>query len=194
MRPSRGAAARHGVMYGYWTDVAADDLEWIYGRAACAGVLPSADGQACVFTAAPPSGSGGVAALRELVALASPALARRLAAGSGPADVRGGGGRAGFLRRPCGPGWALVGGAGVWTDPVGGHGLTEALRDAELLAVALAAAASGERTEADALAEFHARATASPAGPRHRRHHRRPRLDRRRDRRLARADALGAER
>ena len=152
----RGRAAT-AVMYGYWSDVAADDLEWIYGRAACAGVLPSADGQACVFTAAPPSRvGGGVAALRELVALASPALARRLAAGSGPADVRGGGGRPGFLRRPCGPGWALVGGAGVWTDPVGGHGLTEALRDAELLAVALAAAASGERTEADALARFHA--------------------------------------
>ena len=62
-----------------------------------------ADGQACVFAAAPPARvGGGVAALRELVALASPALARRLAAGSGPADVRGGGGRPGFLRRPCG--------------------------------------------------------------------------------------------
>ncbi len=44
----------------------------------------------------------------------------------------------------------------MWTDPVGGHGLTEALRDAELLAAALTDVASGEQTETAALAHFHA--------------------------------------
>jgi flavin-dependent dehydrogenase len=153
----QGRAAT-AVVYGYWSEVAADDVEWFYGRTACAGVLPTGDGQVCVFAAAPPAQvrGGGVAALHELVTVASPSLARRLGTGSGPIDVRGGGGRPGFLRRPTGPGWALVGGAGAWTDPVGGHGLTEALRDAELLAAALADAASGASTEADALAEFHA--------------------------------------
>ena len=83
-------------------------------------------------------------------------LARRLGAGRTPAEVRGGGGRAGFLRRAYGPGWALVGSAGAWTDPVAGHGLTEALRDAELLATALVDVAAGGRPEDDALAGFHA--------------------------------------
>jgi flavin-dependent dehydrogenase len=43
----------------------------------------------------------------------------------------------GFMRRPHGNGWALVGDAGYFKDPVTAHGLTDALRDAELLARAL---------------------------------------------------------
>ena len=39
-----------------------------------------------------------------------------------------------FLRRPYGPGWALVGDAGYFKDPLTAHGITDALRDAELLA------------------------------------------------------------
>ena len=42
------------------------------------------------------------------------------------------------LRRAHGPGWALVGDAGYHRDAVTGHGLSDAYRDAELLAVALA--------------------------------------------------------
>ena len=36
-----------------------------------------------------------------------------------------------------GPGWALVGGAGYFKDPLTAHGITDALRDAELLARAI---------------------------------------------------------
>jgi flavin-dependent dehydrogenase len=43
-------------------------------------------------------------------------------------------GRAGHLRRAQGPGWALVGDAGYYKDPIVAHGITDALRDAELLA------------------------------------------------------------
>ena len=46
-------------------------------------------------------------------------------------------GRPGYLRRAWGPGWALVGDAGSWKDPISAHGLTDALRDAELLARAI---------------------------------------------------------
>ena len=38
------------------------------------------------------------------------------------------------VRRPSGPGWALVGDAGYHRDPITGHGMTDAFRDAELLA------------------------------------------------------------
>jgi flavin-dependent dehydrogenase len=41
------------------------------------------------------------------------------------------------MRRPNGPGWALVGDAGYFKDPVSAHGITDALRDAELLARAV---------------------------------------------------------
>lgn len=52
-------------------------------------------------------------------------------------------GRRGFLRRPHGPGWALVGDAAYFKDPLTAHGITDAFRDAELLA-----AAAAEGTEA----------------------------------------------
>ena len=45
-----------------------------------------------------------------------------------------------FLRQPSGPGWALVGDAGCRVDPITGQGITDAFRDAELLADALSSA------------------------------------------------------
>ena len=43
----------------------------------------------------------------------------------------------GYLRTAQGPGWALVGDAGHWMDPMSTHGMTSALRDAELLVDAI---------------------------------------------------------
>ena len=37
------------------------------------------------------------------------------------------------MRQAHGPGWALVGDAGYFKDPLTAHGITDALRDAELL-------------------------------------------------------------
>src|SRR5262249_57234498 len=59
-------------------------------------------------------------------------------------------GRRGFLRPAWGPGWALVGDAGYFKDPITAHGITDALRDADLLARAVL---SGTDT---ALAEYQA--------------------------------------
>jgi flavin-dependent dehydrogenase len=42
-----------------------------------------------------------------------------------------------FFKQPLGPGWALVGDAGLHKDPTPGHGITDALRDAASLARAL---------------------------------------------------------
>ncbi len=55
----------------------------------------------------------------------------------------GAGNRPNFFRRPFGPGWALVGDAGVHKDPITAQGITDAFRDAELLARALDAGFSG---------------------------------------------------
>lgn len=43
-----------------------------------------------------------------------------------------------FFRRAAGPGWALVGDAGLFKDPSPGLGISDALRDAKALAAAIA--------------------------------------------------------
>ena len=74
------------------------------------------------------------AAFREALRQADPALPTLVAGPrpDGPLCVFAG--RKGFLRQAFGPGWALVGDAGYFKDPLTAHGITDALRDAELLA------------------------------------------------------------
>jgi flavin-dependent dehydrogenase len=59
-----------------------------------------------------------------------------------------------FLRRPYGPGWALVGDAGCHKDPMMALGICDALRDAELLSDAVDAALSGVQRWPHALAGY----------------------------------------
>ena len=56
-----------------------------------------------------------------------------------------------------GSGWALVGDAGYFKDPLSAHGLTDALRDAELLARAAVDVVAGGSTERESLAAYQAR-------------------------------------
>jgi len=62
----------------------------------------------------------------------------------------------GYLRRAYGPGWALVGDAGHWIDPISTHGMTAALRDAELLSQAVISAPLGGPRLQFALAGYQA--------------------------------------
>ena len=55
----------------------------------------------------------------------------------GPGKLRAFAGTAGFLRRATGPGWALIGDAGYFRDPITAHGITDALREAEFLVQAI---------------------------------------------------------
>ena len=69
--------------------------------------------------------------------VAVPICAPRSRAQRWPVACGASAGARGFLRRPAGPGWALVGDAGYFKDPLTAHGITDALRDAELLARAM---------------------------------------------------------
>jgi flavin-dependent dehydrogenase len=60
-----------------------------------------------------------------------------------------------FLRRPYGPGWALVGDAGYTKDFITSLGISDAFRDAELCATALDEAFSGARPFEAAMAAYH---------------------------------------
>jgi 2-polyprenyl-6-methoxyphenol hydroxylase-like FAD-dependent oxidoreductase len=58
------------------------------------------------------------------------------------------------LRRPYGPGWALVGDAGYQKDPCTASGITDAFRSAEWLAEAIDAGLSGRQPMEQALAAY----------------------------------------
>jgi len=143
------------VTYGHWTGLDTDGYEWNFRPGASSGVVPTNDGQACVYASAPPDriGRGGLEPLTRIVAESSPQLAQRLADAVPTAALRTFTGHRGFVRRSWGPGWALVGDAGYFKDPLTAHGQTDALRDAELLARALVSVAGGA-AEADALADY----------------------------------------
>ena len=91
--------------------------------------------------------------VRTLEALA-PELAARLRAGRREERFVGTADLPNFYRRPYGPGWALVGDAGYHKDPITGYGITDAFRDAELLAAALHQGLSGSRPLLEALAGY----------------------------------------
>jgi 2-polyprenyl-6-methoxyphenol hydroxylase-like FAD-dependent oxidoreductase len=59
-----------------------------------------------------------------------------------------------YFRRPYGPGWALVGDAGLVMDPITGQGIGDALRDAELLAGAVVAGLGGGQALEAAMAGY----------------------------------------
>jgi 2-polyprenyl-6-methoxyphenol hydroxylase-like FAD-dependent oxidoreductase len=59
-----------------------------------------------------------------------------------------------FFRQPYGPGWALVGDAGYHRDAITGQGITDAFRDADLLAAAVDAGFSGRQPLSEALAGY----------------------------------------
>ena len=65
-----------------------------------------------------------------------------------------------FFRKPFGPGWALVGDAGHHKDPLGAYGISDAFRDAELLAEAVDKGLSGQQDLEAALSEYEQRRNA----------------------------------
>jgi 2-polyprenyl-6-methoxyphenol hydroxylase-like FAD-dependent oxidoreductase len=143
--------------YGYWTGADVQDYEWVFVREAAAGAIPTNDGQTCVFASTLPErmGRGGVDAINSIVQASAPDLAERLLAAKAPPSTWTWHGLRGFIRRAWGDGWALVGDAGYFKDPLSAHGMTDALRDAELLASALIGARAGAN-EAEALRDYQA--------------------------------------
>src|SRR6185503_12391157 len=89
-----------------------------------------------------------------LLAQVSPTLAARAGTGQVFLPVRGVMRLPNHVRAATGPGWSLVGDAGYHRDPITGHGMTDAFRDAELLADALHLVLGHLLPEAPALAAY----------------------------------------
>ena len=158
----RSGVSGSAVLYRYLADLPAEGYEWAYGDGAAAGLIPTNDDQTCVFVSTTAARmraarrNGAEQAFRSLLARAAPALAPRVDAGRPASRLHGWAARPGFVRRAGGPGWALVGDAGYFKDPITTHGITDGLRDAELLADELVGALSGALPEAVALARYQA--------------------------------------
>jgi flavin-dependent dehydrogenase len=133
----QGLHAAAGV-YAYVDGLADRGNRWHYVPGLSAGAIPTNHGQHCVFASMPrerfrAEARGDLAAgLARVLAEVSPALAAEVGGRMGRAV--GFAGEPGWLRRAHGPGWALVGDAGYFKDPITAHGITDALRDAEILA------------------------------------------------------------
>ena len=136
--------AATAVLFGYFRGLPNEGYHWHYWPGRTAGAIPTSDGDTCIFLSVPPgelraSGQRPEEHFRAGLAGIAPRLAEAVAAAEPAGRLRFFGGVPGYLRRAAGPGWALVGDAGYFKDPVTAHGITDAFRDAELLARAVAA-------------------------------------------------------
>ena len=149
-------------MYTYVRGVPWDGFEFHLGEEAFAGVFPTHGGEAAVWLIRPTAryspvlraGSGRLDAWRVALRDSAPDLAARVDAGVVTSRLRGSVGLPNHVRHAAGPGWALVGDAGYHRDPITGHGLTDAFRDAELVADAADALLRDTSTEIPAMAEY----------------------------------------
>jgi 2-polyprenyl-6-methoxyphenol hydroxylase-like FAD-dependent oxidoreductase len=145
--------------YTYWGGVGGGDVE-LYpreGRMVMGGARTN-DGLNIVIVFWPKNEFHAVRAdversFQDALALAPP-LGERLATGERADRFYGIGDLPFYYRMPFGPGWALVGDAGYHKDPITAQGITDAFRDAELLAGALDAGFTGSRPLDEALADY----------------------------------------
>ena len=155
----REREALTGGYYSYWSGVPADGAEIYVSDSGGVLSFPTNNDQLCIAAGTEIGGFKEYRAdiegtFMRIIEAASPEFASRVRAGKreerwmGTSDVPN------FFRKPWGEGWALVGDAGYMKDPVTGFGITDAFRDAELLATALDDVLSGRRPAEEALAEY----------------------------------------
>jgi flavin-dependent dehydrogenase len=155
-RPAGGAA-----QYAYYAGIPWAGMEFYVAERSFAGVFPTHDGQACIWVGTPSADAKAARrragsreeAFGELLGRSAPQLAERLRHARRTSPVQGMLRMPNQVRQAFGPGWALVGDAGYHRDAVTAHGISDAFRDAELLAVAVdqALGAGAEETAALAL-------------------------------------------
>ena len=145
--------------YSYWSGVEMDGVE-LYPREGGAIVAEQTnDGLVYVASAWPVADYPRVKqdidnALKANVERCAPGLAEQIRGATREAPYRGTKDMRFFFRKPYGAGWALVGDAGYHRDPVTGQGITDAFRDADLLADAIHAGLGGIYPLEQALAEY----------------------------------------
>jgi flavin-dependent dehydrogenase len=161
VREVRGAADG-AAQYAYYSGIPWTGIELFVAARSFAGVFPTHHDEACIWVCTPAADAAEVRrrtvsridAFNELLERSAPLLFERLRQARRTSPVRGMLRQPNQLRRGYGPGWALVGDAGYHHDAVTAYGISDAFRDAELLAVALDQALCGDAEETTALARY----------------------------------------
>jgi 2-polyprenyl-6-methoxyphenol hydroxylase-like FAD-dependent oxidoreductase len=129
------------LYYSYWSGVEVTQLEAYIRERRVLIAFPTTDGMVVVLAIWPVAQFAAVRAAVErefdrALDLA-PALAERVRSGRREEKFFGTADLPNFLRTASGDGWALVGDAGCHKDPILAQGISDAFRDAELLASTL---------------------------------------------------------
>jgi len=156
-RPAGGAA-----QYAYYAGIPWTGIEFFVAERSFAGVFPTHYGQACIWVCTPSADAKAVRrrtgsrveAFGQLLEHSAPQLADRLRQAHRTSPVQGMLRQPNQVRQAFGPGWALVGDAGYYRDAVTAHGISDAFRDAEFLAVAVDQALGTGAEETAALALY----------------------------------------
>jgi flavin-dependent dehydrogenase len=163
-RPSTSA-----TYYAYFAGIPWSGIEFFVGDRSLAGIFPTNGGEACIWVCLPAEAAVGMR--REAGSLAdgflpllrrcAPALADQLRGAERTSPVWGAARLPNQVRQAWGAGWALVGDALYHRDPITGYGISDAYRDADLLATAIDAGLRGERSFPAALGDYQRRAGAA---------------------------------
>ncbi|MEO6064332.1 MAG: FAD-dependent monooxygenase [Lysobacterales bacterium] len=148
-------------VYGYYENLDRDGFHWHFATDAAASIIPTNHAQHCVVASVPDTAFGTTfrgnvePGFFHILGANSPELQADVRRARLIGRLRGFAGGRGYLRQAHGAGWALVGDAGYFKDPLTAHGITDALRDAELLVRAVlegkAQALEAYQQERDAL-------------------------------------------
>ena len=153
--------------YTYWSGVPVPGGA-MYARDGAkrlVGAWPTNDGLLMTYVAAPARQFAAFRAhpegmlLRSLDSMGD--LGARVRAGERADRVYGTADTQNRFHKPHGPGWGLVGDAGIVMDPVMGRGITDAFAQAEPLARAIAVGLGGGPSLERALSDYHARRDAA---------------------------------
>jgi flavin-dependent dehydrogenase len=153
------------AQYAYYAGIPWSGIEFFVAERSFAGVFPTHHGQACIWVCTPAADAKAVRrrtgsrveAFDQVLQRSAPQLAERLRQARRTSLVQGMLRQPNQLRQAFGPGWALVGDAGYYRDAITAYGISDAFRDAELLATALDRALAGDAEEAAALAAYQQR-------------------------------------
>jgi flavin-dependent dehydrogenase len=141
--------------FSYWSGVSTEGFEWYLRTNRVIFGFRTNDDLFAIFIGWPVGEFNSIKANIEYefmhVVDRIPGLAERVRSGRREERFYGAADLPNFLRRPFGPGWALVGDAGCHKDPMMAQGICDAFRDADYLSAAIHEGLAGQCALNDAL-------------------------------------------
>lgn len=147
--------------FSYWSGVPTEGFEWYLRKNRVIFAFLTNDNLFAIFIGWPIDKFNLVKADIEgqfmCVVDSIPGFAERVRSGRREERFYGAADLPNFLRRPFGPGWALIGDAGCHKDPMMAHGICDAFRDADFLTTAIHEGLAGYCPLDDALMRYERR-------------------------------------